>query len=1583
MKNDNNSIDYDIDYDDDYKLLEESKYFDKDYYKNVNPDIPDDTDPVEYYLKNGSKEDFPTSQYFNSKWYRNENTLLSDTNITPLIHFLRFGKYENRLYRYAKLSDDYFSRFPNRAQIKEYYETIYDSPLFDIDYYLENNDVDLEGLDPIIHYILKGAQKGFNPSRDFSTYDYVDSNNLDRVTKNPLYHYIRYGYSENLNTLQSEMHYRANFDDFYSRGVLEDMFVHLKQKVSVVIPIYNAYEETCECIKSVLLNTTLNYELILINDCSTDERINELLSTLEGIPFIKIIQNKTNQGFVKNVNLGMEEAENDVVLLNSDTIVTPKWLSRLIISAYSNSKIATVTPFSNSSDISIKKLGLSKDNLFLNKNAYQVKKYFNERYLESPTGNGFCLYVKRGAINKLGVFDEIFGMGYGEETDFTSRALKAGWKNIRNNGLFIYHRRHASFSSEKSDEYKKKNKKIIQERYPDVYKAWDDFVQSNGYLRSINIINDHVIPYKNAEQILYVCDSVDDLPNVEDNFYKIASEYDTYVLTIMPEELCLYIYDGINEFIKLKTQPVNLEEDYKDIFERFYFNMLITLKIDLMYIRHFYNFYSPKMPMISSFVKFTEYLEIPILNEGTFYMDDDIVEVAEDKLNPIYPLEEVVEDKKKYLDLTNKKVVVYTAVSGNYDDLHTPSVIEEDFDYICFTDNPDLKSNFWDIRQMEDLELDEVRKARRYKILPHKYLQEYDYSLWIDGNFDITGSLKDYIHKYLKNGKCLAIRHEDRDCVYEEAQACIDFDKDDPEIINKEIELFRSENYPEHNGLVASGILFRDHHDKDVIKVLEDWYHIVETMSYRDQLSFNYACWKNNFKYDESKIFYFKNPYFRRLDHSKLDIPLITTNKAIDVILEKLNEPTSIIIPIYDAYEETKECIQSVLKYTDVPFDLILINDCSPDPRIRQLLDQYEEFDNIRAIHNETNQGFVKNVNIGFKETDNDVVLLNSDTIVTPKWLSKLKTNAYLRGNIATATPVSNNAGAFSIPEINEDNDVDERLGINGTANIIEKLSDNTVLYVPTGNGFCMLVKRGAIKKLGNFDLNFGRGYGEENDFCMRAVDDGWTNILDTSTYIYHNRSVSFGSKEKKRLMEKHKLYLNTKHPTYKKQVNEFVNSNEYSDIRREYGLTLESESAPKFDKKNILYVIHEGKGGTLYTSVDLMKHIHKQMNVYIITAGREEIKLFKYTSLKLTSDSLDDEFKEQFHELSSWRIKGGYSVADRENKLFKVIYFHVLRKLHIDIVHIRHMIRHSLDMPRVANSMGIPVILSFHDFYYVCPAHNLIDETGTYCAGHCTPLVNEDPIKGQCNIIMGLNAPLLKKFIGTWRENVSDMMENVSAFITTSPSAYDIYTEFYPELEATDFSIIEHGRDLETPDSVDDILPEFKPGEKIRIVVPGNININKGAFFIKELMKYDVDDKLELHFLGVVPKEFHLDDVGVDHGPYKRSEYNKLVHEIDPHFIGLFSIWPETYCHTLSESWTCGLPVIAIDKGALGERIRENGGGYLISDDPKQAYEDIMEIISDHDKYLEVAHQIPDIKFKTTEKMAEEYMKIYKRYLE
>jgi hypothetical protein len=197
------------------------------------------------------------------------------------------------------------------------------------------------------------------------------------------------------------------------------------------------------------------------------------------------------------------------------------------------------------------------------------------------------------------------------------------------------------------------------------------------------------------------------------------------------------------------------------------------------------------------------------------------------------------------------KVIVYTAIIGDYDKLNDPEFVDNDFNYVCFT-NGNIKSKVFDVRKVSLFNSDKIRTARRIKILPHTLdnFKNYDYSIWMDGNILIKGDLRKLIKQYLKDVNIAVMKHRGYDCLYKEAQMCIKLHKD-VKRINKQIQRYTEKNYPENNGLLESGFIIRRHNKSDVIAAMEYWWHHVKKFSYRDQISFNY-CAKLanlNFKY--------------------------------------------------------------------------------------------------------------------------------------------------------------------------------------------------------------------------------------------------------------------------------------------------------------------------------------------------------------------------------------------------------------------------------------------------------------------------------------------------------------------------------------------------------------------------------------------------------------------------------------------------------------------------------------------------------------------------------------------------------------
>ncbi len=225
----------------------------------------------------------------------------------------------------------------------------------------------------------------------------------------------------------------------------------------------------------------------------------------------------------------------------------------------------------------------------------------------------------------------------------------------------------------------------------------------------------------------------------------------------------------------------------------------------------------------------------------------------------------------------------------------------------------------------------------------------------------------------------------------------------------------------------------------------------------------------------------------------------------------------SIIVPIFNAYEAVADCLDALHRHAPPEAEIVLIDDGSTDPRIAVLLAEHSSRPRTRVVINGTNLGYTRTINKGIALcAGRDVVLLNSDTLVTSRWLDALRYCAYARPQVATVTALSNNAGAFSVPDIGVHNPCPPHLTNDQFACVVTGSTAGALLEVPTGNGFCMYIRRAALrraKRLRRAALSSRLWRGKQ--FCMRALRNGWRNIVSDKAFVLHKRSQSFqGEKE-------------------------------------------------------------------------------------------------------------------------------------------------------------------------------------------------------------------------------------------------------------------------------------------------------------------------------------------------------------------------------------------------------------------------------------------------------------------------------------
>ena len=211
--------------------------------------------------------------------------------------------------------------------------------------------------------------------------------------------------------------------------------------------------------------------------------------------------------------------------------------------------------------------------------------------------------------------------------------------------------------------------------------------------------------------------------------------------------------------------------------------------------------------------------------------------------------------------------IVYTCITGNYDKLLEPSIINSEWTYICFTDNESLVSKHWDIKLIDNPDkIDLTRLNRQYKILPHKYLPEHDLSLYIDGNMRLVVDPNTVEQQLTTKFDMLSVTHPDRICIYQEAKACIRLNKDIPRVIEQHIKKYKLASYPVNNGLHACGFMLR-YNNNIVQDLMNHWHSELSNGSKRDQLSFNYSLWRTGLAKIKSIPVRLRDKYIQKGSH--------------------------------------------------------------------------------------------------------------------------------------------------------------------------------------------------------------------------------------------------------------------------------------------------------------------------------------------------------------------------------------------------------------------------------------------------------------------------------------------------------------------------------------------------------------------------------------------------------------------------------------------------------------------------------------------------------------------------------------------
>jgi len=612
-----------------------------------------------------------------------------------------------------------------------------------------------------------------------------------------------------------------------------------------------------------------------------------------------------------------------------------------------------------------------------------------------------------------------------------------------------------------------------------------------------------------------------------------------------------------------------------------------------------------------------------------------------------------------------------------------------------------------------------------------------------------------------------------------------------------------------------------------------------------------------------------------------------------------------VILPVYKGLEETLSAIYAALRSRNADeYSLLVVNDKSPDQVLAEKLGDLAKKGLFDYHDSNINRGFVKTINYAIEHLsgDLDVILLNSDAYVSPGWFNRLIAHAERDATVATITPLSNNATICSYPLYDRDNYHELELSHERLDHLAAVANKGLSVETPTGVGFCFYMRRTAINAIGALDdAAFLVGYGEENDFCMRALNAGLKNLIVGDVFVFHTGSVSFSS-IKEENFARGQYNLGLKHANYDLLVRSHVNADPERFMRRNLDAArLVAEFAGA-----VIVVTHKWSGGIetylSYYRSKLAKagkkciffRVHDLHHVTIEDPASKALFLPNLVGLDLRTQwgFVTDLISRLSPSLIHVNSFAGL------NWLWHRRFVEHFTGLETELAFIGHdysPISHHYQLLRPDNIFdGIP------DLNKLQVWENMTDWTGS--ADVCSPqeraAVYESFFKGNVKVEVPSNA------------------------------ARQIYERFYPNI---DIEVVPH----------EDHLPDVahsrrsNDGERLLVAIVGAIGPHKGSDVLASLAR-DARARglpIDYYLIGYSNDDTALENCGVRVSGRYDTEIEALeaLDKIKPDLFFIPSIWPETFCYTLSMAFKKRIPPVVFDIGAQSERVSELAWGAVL----------------------------------------------------
>ncbi len=618
---------------------------------------------------------------------------------------------------------------------------------------------------------------------------------------------------------------------------------------------------------------------------------------------------------------------------------------------------------------------------------------------------------------------------------------------------------------------------------------------------------------------------------------------------------------------------------------------------------------------------------------------------------------------------------------------------------------------------------------------------------------------------------------------------------------------------------------------------------------------------------------------------------------------------TAVVIPVFRGLEVTLHCLARVFATVPRGTEIIVVDDASPEPALSAELDALARRRRIRLLRNPDNRGFPASANRGMAAAGaRDVVLLNSDAMVPAGWLERLREAAYAAPDIGTVAPLSNEATILSYPHVADvqpppADDLLERIDA-----LAARANGDELVEIPTSVGFCMYIRRACLEETGPFREDvFAQGYGEENDFCLRARHLGWRHMAASGVFVSHIGGQSFRA-ARHHLLRRNQERLERLHPGYGALIAAHVQADPLATSRRRLDIARWQALRPaRRNHRSVILITHDEGGG-----------VERQVGARALALAGAGVASIV---LRPTEDG-------------ACRVEppsggDGFWHNDFPNLMFRlpeemkecVRFLRHEKPQHIEL---HHRLGHApavLDLPRL---LGIPLDIHVHDYAAVCPRVTFVTTTARYCG---------EPDAEDCAAcIADLGSRLRDDMtVPELRRRSADEFAAARAVIFPSAEVEKRFRRYLPRFE----SAIRPWEEAAIPLPPRTRAPAPRRGGRWRIGVIGAIGTEKGYDLLLACARDAARRRLPLEFviIGFTHDDPRLMDTGHVQVTYRfapeRAAEEIAAQSADIGFIP--SIWPETWCFALSDAWRAGLKTAVFDIGTQALRVRETGNGWVL----------------------------------------------------